>query len=174
MRYTHRFSYSVFRLLRKHLQAGYTHGESAAVTSQLRRVVLNYYVAVVVGVQAVAVGGLGGGRVALDLSQYQGAGIGRCANQQILTHVLDGLAVFDSVIAVVQLGGGAVAQNYISKGGAGTGTVDEDQAAHYIDDRSIGGKPVVHVALAIEVRTPLSLCHCQVAGYGLRERSTDG
>lgn len=65
---------------------------------------------------------------------------------------------------MIELSSRAVTQNYIGEGGAGTGTVDEDQAAQYIDDRSISGKPVVHVALAIEVSPLLSLRHCKVAG----------
>lgn len=142
------------------LHAGYTDSESACVSLELRGVILHHDIAVVVGVQSVAVGGVGGGRVALNLSQNQGAGIGGGANQELLAHVLDGFTVFDSVIAVIQLSGGTVAQNYIRKGGARGGAIDEDQATQDIDDRSIGGKPVVHVALAKEVGTPLSLRDC--------------
>ncbi len=75
---------------------------------------------------------------------------------------------------MVQLSGGTVAQNYVGKSGAGASAIDEDHAAQDSDDGRVGGKPVVHVALAIEVGTPLALCDCQVACYGLRERSTDG
>ena len=63
----------------------------------------------------------------LDLSQNQGAGIDSGANQELLTHVLNGLAVLDIVIGVLQLRSGTVAQNYIRKGGAWGGAIDEDR-----------------------------------------------
>ena len=70
------------------------------VTLQNRRVVLHYNVTIVVGVQAITVGGCGGGGAVLNLSHNQGAGIRSGANQELLAHVLDAPAADDIAIGV--------------------------------------------------------------------------